>query len=427
MKQSLRQKQKLSLKITASLGNQIKLLSLSGFEISSKLNDLIDDYFDEDDKKIAHFKDEYLIDRYKNVLYQGNDYQNILTEELDSDIRQKLLQQLELTPFDEAEYLIGEYLIDSVESNGRLDPEINYEDIKDIVFEDLQKKISDKDIDKVLRIVQNFEPPGCAFRNINESLYIQIENLELSNEEKINLRETLGNLLEKKVEIQQLSDRIKKNLDKLTLNPTGAFGSTVQNYIRPDLVALKNHNEWQVSLNDDFMSKELLERIKSKINSIENEETITPKSFLKGLERRQQTLLVVSEFIVEAQKNFLNGVAGKRAISNKEIANKLELSTSTVSRIVRNKYIQLPDKVVPLIALLERRINKHKEGKDVTEEDLQILLGQIIQNEDKSKPLSDENLKFALKDNFGVILSRRTIAKYRLELEIPSSRERFHL
>ena len=427
MKQSLRQKQKLSLKITASLGNQIKLLSLSGFEISSKLNDLIDDYFDEDDKKIAHFKDEYLIDRYKNVLYQGNDYQNILTEELDSDIRQKLLQQLELTPFNEAEYLIGEYLIDSVESNGRLDPEINYEDIKDIVFEDLQKKISDKDIDKVLRIVQNFEPPGCAFRNINESLYIQIENLELSNEEKINLRETLGNLLEKKVEIQQLSDRIKKNLDKLTLNPTGAFGSTVQNYIRPDLVALKNHNEWQVSLNDDFMSKELLERIKSKINSIENEETITPKSFLKGLERRQQTLLVVSEFIVEAQKNFLNGVAGKRAISNKEIANKLELSTSTVSRIVRNKYIQLPDKVVPLIALLERRINKHKEGKDVTEEDLQILLGQIIQNEDKSKPLSDENLKFALKDNFGVILSRRTIAKYRLELEIPSSRERFHL
>ena len=92
-----------------------------------------------------------------------------------------------------------------------------------------------------------------------------------------------------------------------------------------------------------------------------------------------------------------------------------------------NKYIQLPDKVVPLIELLERRINKHKEGKDVTGEDLQILLGQIIQNEDKSNPLSDENLKFALKDNFGVILSRRTIAKYRLELEIPSSRERYLL
>ena len=79
MKQSLRQKQKLSVKITASLGNQIKLLSLSGFEISSKLSDLIDDYFDEDDKKIAHFKDEYLIDRYKSVLYKGNNYQNGLT------------------------------------------------------------------------------------------------------------------------------------------------------------------------------------------------------------------------------------------------------------------------------------------------------------------------------------------------------------
>ncbi len=341
MKQSLRQKQKLSVKITASLGNQIKLLSLSGFEISSKLNDLIDDYFDEDDKKIAHFKDEYLIDRYKNALYKGNDYQNIITEDLDSDIRQKLLEQLGLTPFDETENLIGEYLIDSVESNGRLDPEINYEDIKSIVFEDLQIKISDKDIDKVLRIIQNFEPPGCAFRNINESLYIQIENLELSNEEKITLKETLGNLIEEKVEMHQLSDKIKKNLDKLTLNPTGSFGSTVQNYIRPDLVALNDKNEWQVSLNDEFMSKELLERVKRKINSIENEETTTSKSFLNGLERRQQTLLVVSEFIVEAQKNFLNGEAGKRAISNKEIADKLELSTSTVSRIVRLQNIDL--------------------------------------------------------------------------------------
>ena len=88
-------------------------------------------------------------------------------------------------------------------------------------------------------------------------------------------------------------------------------------------MALKSKNEWQVSLNDEFMSKKLLERIKSKINSIENEETNTSKSFLNGLERRQQTLLVVSEFIVEAQKNFLNGEAGKRAISNKEIANKI--------------------------------------------------------------------------------------------------------
>ena len=77
--------------------------------------------------------------------------------------------------------------------------------------------------------------------------------------------------------------------------------------------------------------------------------------------------------------------------------------------------------------MLERRINKHKEGKDVTGEDLQILLGQIILNEDKSNPLSDENLKFVLEDNFGIVLSRRTIAKYRLELEIPSSRERYLL
>ena len=122
MKQSLRQKQKLSLNITNSLGKQIKLLSLSGFEISSQLNDLIDDYFEEDDKKVAHFRDEYLIDRYRNALNIGNDFTQLLSSNNEEDLQQNLLNQLEVTPFDEIQNLIGEFLIDSVESNGRLDP-----------------------------------------------------------------------------------------------------------------------------------------------------------------------------------------------------------------------------------------------------------------------------------------------------------------
>ena len=87
MKQSLRQKQKLSLNITNSLGKQIKLLSLSGFEISTQLNDLIDDYFEEDDKKVAHFRDEHLIDRYRNVLNVGNDFTQPLSANNEEDLQ----------------------------------------------------------------------------------------------------------------------------------------------------------------------------------------------------------------------------------------------------------------------------------------------------------------------------------------------------
>ncbi len=118
MKQYLRQQQKLSLNVTTSLGNQIKLLSLSGFEISSKLNELINEYFDEEDKKVAHFRNEHLIDRYKNILYQG-DFLNSVSEEIDSDIQKQLLEQLELSPLDEIQILVGQFLIDSVEQSGR--------------------------------------------------------------------------------------------------------------------------------------------------------------------------------------------------------------------------------------------------------------------------------------------------------------------
>ena len=425
MKQSLRQKQKLSLNVTASLGNQIKLLSLSGFEISTKLNELINDYFDEEDKSVSHFRNEYLIDKYKNILDQG-DYLNSLSEEVESDLQKQLLDQLEVSPLDEMQILVGQFLIDSVEGNGRLDPALDFLDIKRIVFEDFGVTITDEYIEDILVLIQNFEPAGCAYRDINESLSIQVDNLGISPKEREELKENLTSLIQEKINIEQISETIRKNLKKLSLNPAGKFGVTTQNYVRPDVLAIKDTelDTWHVSLNDDFMSKELLKIIKDKIDSSQLDNSYDSKSFLKGLERRQQTLLVVSEFLIEAQKNFLDGRAGKRAISNKEISENLNISQSTVSRIVRNKYLQLPNQLLLLKDLLQRRVNKRNEGSDVTSEDLKFLIEELVNNEDKSLPYSDEYLRIKLKEKFKVSLSRRTVAKYRLDLKIPSSKER---
>ena len=425
MKQSLRQKQKLSLNVTASLGNQIKLLSLSGFEISTKLNELINDYFDEEDKSVSHFRNEYLIDKYKNILDQG-DYLNSLSEEVESDLQKKLLEQLEVSPLDEMQILVGQFLIDSVEGNGRLDPALDFQDIKRIVFEDFGVTITDEYIEDILVLIQNFEPAGCAYRDINESLSIQVDNLGISPKEREELKENLTSLIQEKINIEQISETIRNNLKKLSLNPAGKFGVTTQNYVRPDVLAIKDTelDTWHVSLNDDFMSKELLKIIKDKIDSSQSDKSYDSKSFLKGLERRQQTLLVVSEFLIEAQKNFLDGRAGKRAISNKEISENLNISQSTVSRIVRNKYLQLPNQLLLLRDLLQRRVNKRNEGSDVTSEDLKFLIEELVNNEDKSLPYSDEYLRIKLKEKFKVSLSRRTVAKYRLDLNIPSSKAR---
>lgn len=425
MKQSLRQKQKLSLNVTASLGNQIKLLSLSGFEISTKLNELINDYFDEEDKSVSHFRNEYLIDKYKNILDQG-DYLNSLSEEVESDLQKQLLDQLEVSPLDEMQILVGQFLIDSVEGNGRLDPALDFQDIKRIVFEDFGVTITDEYIEDILVLIQNFEPAGCAYRDINESLSIQVDNLGISPKEREELKENLTSLIQEKISIEQFSETIRNNLKKLSLNPAGKFGVTTQNYVRPDVLAIKDTelDTWHVSLNDDFMSKELLKIIKDKIDSSQSNKSYDSKSFLKGLERRQQTLLVVSEFLIEAQKNFLDGRAGKRAISNKEISENLNISQSTVSRIVRNKYLQLPNQLLLLRDLLQRRVNKRNEGSDVTSEDLKFLIEELVNNEDKSLPYSDEYLRIKLKEKFKVSLSRRTVAKYRLDLNIPSSKAR---
>ena len=424
MKQRLQQKQKFSLRVTNSLGNQIKLLSLSGFEISTKLNNLIDEYFDEKDKKVSYFRDEYLTDKYRNFIFQGNDFQTIFPEETESNLQKDLLEQLDISVSDDIQRLIGEYLIDSVESNGRLDPQIDYEDLKHMIKEDFDVLVTDKRIEETLNMIQNFEPVGCAYRNINESLKIQIENLDITVFEKEVLNKNLQAIKEEKMHIEQVPEKERINLSKLSLNPAAKFGDTFQNYIRPDLLAIYENKNWHVSINDDFMSKELIDALKNKIDTAESENKEDSKSFIKGLERRQQTLLLVSEYLIEAQSSYLLDSSEKRAISNKEVASKLNISQSTVSRIVRNKYLQLPGKVLLLKDLIEKRVNRYEDGADVTSNDLKFLIEELVKKEEKSNPFSDERLKDALKEQFKVNLSRRTVAKYRLALNIPSSKMR---
>ena len=424
MKQRLQQKQKFSLRVTNSLGNQIKLLSLSGFEISTKLNNLIDEYFDEKDKKVSYFRDEYLTDKYRNFIFQGNDFLTIFPEETESNLQKDLLEQLEISVSDDIQRLIGEYLIDSVESNGRLDPQIDYEDLKHMIKEDFNVLVTDKRIEETLHMIQNFEPVGCAYRNINESLKIQIENLDISVYEKEVLNKNLQAIKEEKINIEQVPEKERINLSKLSLNPAAKFGDTFQNYIRPDLLAIYENKNWHVSINDDFMSKELIDILKNKIDTTESEHKEDSKSFIKGLERRQQTLLLVSEYLIEAQSGYLLDSSEKRAISNKEVASKLNISQSTVSRIVRNKYLQLPGKVLLLKDLIEKRVNRYEDGADVTSNDLKFLIEELVKKEEKSNPFSDERLRDALKAQFNVNLSRRTVAKYRLDLNIPSSKMR---
>ena len=426
MKQSLRQKQKISLNLTANLGEQIKLLSLSGFEVSSQLNDLIKDYFEDDDnKKVSYFKDEFKIDFYKNILQKDSSPRIERTGRTDAiDLQENLINQFELLAIDEVQFLIGQIIIDSIEDNGRLDPDLEFEDIRKIIREDLDRTVDDQTITKVLKLIQNLDPPGCGYRNIKESLVIQIDHLDLLKSQKNQLIDSLDALLEKKINFEAIPRDIKENLLKLSFSPGDGFGSYDEFYTRPDLIAINNKNRWTVSLNDNFMPQELLDRVKEKIEISNKDNKHEAKSFLKGLERRQQTLFLVAEVIVDAQSEFLDGKAEKKALSNQEIADLLNISPSTVSRIVRNKYIQLPNQLTNLKSLLEKRVNKEKQEINITTWDLKFLIGELIAAESKESPLSDEKIRQAIEKKLNIKIARRTINKYRLELNIDSMRKR---
>ena len=164
------------------------------------------------------------------------------------------------------------------------------------------------------------------------------------------------------------------------------------------------------------MNKELIEIIIAEIESSKNEKVVEARSFLKGLEKRQQTLFLVGQFIINKQNQYLNKTSDKKPIVNKEIAKALAISESTVSRIVRNKYIQLPDRLlITLKELLQKKVNKFEEGKDVTPQELKQYISEFISKENSNKPLSDENLRSILSSKYQIKVARRTISKYREE------------
>lgn len=425
MKQVLKQNQKISLILTPALQNQIKLLSLNGLDIREEFNRLLDGLDEDQDKKlIKHFRDELLIDSYRKFL-QGSSQVRKNADLVDfKDLRSSLAEQFMLLTLKKSDYLIGEYLIDSIEPEGRLDPEIDYTDIKLLVFESFKEKISNDDIERVLYKIQELEPEGCGYRSITESLTIQINNLDIGQNLISSTIEALNSISQNKTTIDDLDKEIQAIIKRLSFNPGLRVESEDTSYTKPDLIAIKKNNDWFVSLNDSYMPKTVLENINGKLNSLDSDKKVEIKSFLNGLERRQQTLLLVGEYLLKKQKDFLNKQTSPLPITLLEIGEALELSESTVSRVVQSKYIQLPDKLISLNSLLERRVNTKSDGRDISPRELERLLVKLTSEENKRVPHTDENLRYILKQSYSVDIARRTVSKYREGINIPIARFR---
>jgi len=429
MKQKLNQKQSQRFSLTPQLRRQIELLSNSNEENRKELLALIEKYLDSEEKPVRYFQDLLLLNKYSSFLSS----QEFLDKKLyqashDRNLNEELLEQLKLSNLENYQILIGEYLIDYIDPEGRLSLEVEYGDIKKLINEVFSKNISDKEINYVLKKIQRFEPIGCGYRSIKESLLIQVEEIDLDRKTKYRMRELVEGISNSSLEYKKLNNTDKQILKKLNFLPSFNSSTKEENYIRPDLILKKHEGKFLVILNDKFLNETLYQMISEKINSNlnENDNSIKDeKNIIVGLKKREESLVEIGKIILDLQTDYLEDKGPLLPLGISDIASKSNLSKSTVSRLMSSKFIEIRNKNLPLNYFLQRKVNnKSKKGQDVTSQQLQDKITSLLDNEDVSSPLSDEKIRKKLFEKFDITLARRTVTKYRIALNFESSRNR---
>ncbi len=371
--------------------------------------------------------------------------------------QEHLLSQLGLRDLSEQEELVAQHIIGNIDDAGYLQRDI-HSLIDDLAFS-LNVKTDFKEVLGLLRIIQEFDPPGVGARDLQECLLLQmrrktprtpsIENATLLLEKNFNdFTKKHYQKIQKK---HNFSDEdLKEAIDEiLKLNPKPGntlteAGRSAQ-YVVPDFILSSNNGELELTLNsrnapDLKISRtytEMLETMagqKNKSDARQKEAFMFVKQkldgakwFIDAIRQRQNTLLVTMEAIMGLQKEyFLTGDETKiRPMILKDVADIVQLDISTISRVANSKYVQTPYGTFLLKTLFSESL-QNEEGEEVSTREVKKILQDCISAENKAKPVTDEQLTKILKEK-GYNIARRTVAKYREQLNIPVARLRKEL
>jgi RNA polymerase sigma-54 factor len=352
-----------------------------------------------------------------------------------TSLADSLMTQWSNVAIDEKDYRRGEFLIWNLGDNGYLDG----------TLEELAEKAncSVKDLERSLKRVQTLDPPGIAARDLRECLLIQLEMLSL--------KETLAYVIckdhfdyLKKNDIQGLMKtlNIKENdiqtafqiLRTLNPSPGASYSTSDPIYVIPDVYIKKVGDDYVITLNDDGMpklqfSKKYQELLRNKNIPDDTRKYLTDKlkgaTFLiRSIHLRQKTIYRVTEFIFKFQRDFLeHGVEGLKPLVLKTVAEELGYHESTISRVTCNKYVDTPRGVFELKYFFTNTVKTFGNTDNMSSEAVRKRIKEIIEAENPENVLSDEDIKTILK-GAGIDISRRTVAKYRKQLGVPSSSDR---
>lgn len=390
--------------------------------------------------------------------YSKDDERKEIPFSMGSSFHESLKAQLGLQKLTDFEKKLAEYIIGNIDDDGYLRRDLD-SIVDDLAFS-LNIETTKEELEKILKIIQEFDPPGVGAIDLQQCLLIQIRKRDHDNPSVVRAEEILQfyfieftrkhyDKIISKLDISE--NELKDALDeilKLNPKPGGSYADPRDQSSRPispDFI-LENHDgKFEITLNernvpDLRVSKTYADMlsavsVKKEKRSRQDKETLTfvkqkldsARWFIDALRQRQTTLLLTMEAILEYQKEyFLDGDEKKlKPMILKDIADVTGLDISTISRVANSKYIQTDFGILSLKSFFSEAMQT-TDGEEVSAREIKSILSEAIENEDKKKPLTDEKLTTLLQEK-GYKIARRTVAKYREQLDIPVARLRKEL
>lgn len=434
LKAGLWQQQTLKLAMTQELSQAIALLQYSAHELTAFLEDkaLENPLLQIENSNIKPMNP--LIDRNRRKHQKAEkDWIEQIADKPFS-LEDYLLSQLKITNLSAEQLNVIRHLIQNLDENGYFSGELNEIAVKLRVTEEL--------VEECLAIIQTLEPAGIGARNLQECLLMQIYYLDPNNElaQKI-VSEYFIPFAEKKwkpiakelkvtlKEIQDIFDQIQS----LNPKPGTILGKEATTYIIPDAIVEQSSEGLTVRMSDESLprislNEQYYQKFKDQDQQVSRflQDKLQDYQWIqKSIEQRKETLTKVIAKIIEKQAAFFQkGSQYLVPMTMKEIAGELDIHESTVSRAVREKYVQTPNGTFSLKSFFTSTIQTVSDDENTSSTQVKKKIATLIENENKQKPLSDQDIVEQLKTEEGMVVSRRTIAKYRDQLGIPSSAKR---
>ncbi|EGM6318883.1 RNA polymerase factor sigma-54 [Escherichia coli] len=353
-----------------------------------------------------------------------------------------LMWQVELTPFSDTDRAIATSIVDAVDETGYLT----------VPLEDILESIGDEEIDideveAVLKRIQRFDPVGVAAKDLRDCLLIQLSQFDKTTpwleEARLIISDHLDLLANHDFRTLMRVTRLKEDVLKEAVNLIQSLdprpGQSIQTgepeYVIPDVLVRKHNGHWTVELNSDSIPRlQINQHYASMCNNARNDgdsqfirsNLQDAKWLIKSLESRNDTLLRVSRCIVEQQQTFFEqGEEYMKPMVLADIAQAVEMHESTISRVTTQKYLHSPRGIFELKYFFSSHVNT-EGGGEASSTAIRALVKKLIAAENPAKPLSDSKLTSLLSEQ-GIMVARRTVAKYRESLSIPPSNQRKQL